>query len=85
MAEKTLLTYRGAASLYFILGLVFLFGEYAAIGVVFFILGLSLLVRTNDRVDDLAQYRPVLVWAPFVAVLLLSLFIVAITLVIPLF
>ena len=85
MAEKTLLTYRGAAALYFILGLVFLFGEYAAIGVVFFILGLSLLLRTNDRVDDLAQYRPFLVWAPFVAVLLLSLFIVAITLVIPLF
>lgn len=85
MAEKTLLTYRGAAALYFILGLVFLFGEYAAIGVVFFILGLSLLLRTNDRVDDLAQYRPVLVWAPFVAVLLLSFFIVAITLVIPLF
>ena len=85
MAEKTLLTYRGAAALYFILGLVFLFGEYAAIGVVFFILGLSLLLRTNDRVDDLAQYRPILVWAPNVAVLLLSLFIVAITLVIPLF
>ena len=84
MAEKTLLTYRGAAALYFALGLVFMLGDKTAIGVVFFILGISLLARTNDHVDDLAENRPLLVWIPFVAILLISLSIVGVTLLFPL-
>lgn len=84
MAEKTLLTYRGAAALYFALGLVFMLGDNAAIGVVFFILGICLIARTNEQVDDLAENRPLLVWIPFVAILLISLSIVVVTLLFPL-
>ena len=84
MTEKSILAYRGTAAAYFILGLSFMLVENTAVGVVFFILGFSLMVRTHDQVDYLAQNRPILVWIPFIAVLLVSLSIVVFNLVLSL-
>jgi len=84
MTEKSLFAYRGTAALYFTLGLSFLLVDNTAVGVVFFILGISLMIRTNAQVETLAQNRPILVWIPFIAVLLVSLLITMVTLVFPL-
>ena len=84
MTEKSLFAYRGTAALYFILGLSFMLVDNTAVGVVFFILGISLMIRTNAQVDYLAQNRPILVWIPFIAVLLVSLLITMVTLIFPL-
>jgi hypothetical protein len=84
MAEKTLFTYRVTAFVYFFLGLVFILGDNLAVSVVFFVLGLSLMIRTNDQVDYLAQNRPIMVWIPFIAVLLACLSIAVVKLVFPL-
>ena len=84
MTEKSLFAYRGTAAVYFILGLSFMLVENTAVGVIFFILGFSLMVRTHDQVDYLAQNHPILVWIPFIAVLLVSLSIVVFNLVLPL-
>ena len=84
MTEKSLYAYRGTAAVYFILGLVFILVDITAAGVVFFILGLSLVVRTNDRIDYLANYRPILVWILFMIVLLVSITIAVVSLVFPL-
>jgi hypothetical protein len=84
MTEKSLFAYRGAAAAYFILGVSFMLVENTTVGVVFLILGFSLMIRTNDQVDCLAQNRPVMVWVPFIAVLLVSLSIAVHNLVIPL-
>ena len=84
MAEKTLFTYRITAFVYFFLGMVFILGDNLAVGVVFFVLGLSLMIRTNDQVDYLAHHRPIMVWIPFVALLLTCLSIVVFTLIFPL-
>jgi hypothetical protein len=84
MTEKSLLAYRGTAGLYFILGLALLFADTTVAAAVFFLLGICLMVRTHAQVDYLAQNRPILVWVPFIAVLLVSLTIMVFNLVLPL-
>lgn len=84
MTAKHFTTYRRTATLYFILGLGFVLFGNTGVGLVFTLLGVSLLARTTEQVDTLAQNRSMLVWIPFLVILFISLIVVVIELVIPL-
>ena len=84
MTGLSVFAYQGTAAVYFILGLVFVLWDKTGVGLVFFLLGVTLLARTTDQIDSIAQEHPKLVWIPFLGILFISVFVVVVELVMPL-